>query len=318
VIPISDKEHNHDKEVEDRLRSEITEEFKKKKWGSRRKAGLILSGIGGILYLLLSSITFLMSSWFGDFFISPLIAGAISLIGTIIAIKKAKIGGTVILLSIPISMVSALFLQHIYLNLILNLLIPIPFPHSVFVIIGGFLCLVSPDKESSEYENKEYHHEKEVEERLRSEITEEFKKKKLRMRKKVALILSGIGGIIYLLQGIISFGVSFFTSGNDLLLLGISYLIVGAISLLGIIKGVKKIKLGGMVILISILISIVITLSTFYFYSISSTYLYWSIIFIILPSPFPSSVFVIIGGIVCLLSSDKESSERENSMKIAV
>jgi hypothetical protein len=152
VITISDKEHNYDKEVEDRLKSEITEDFKKK-MGSRRKIGLILSGIGGILYLLLSSIAFLMSSWFGDFFISPLIAGAISLIGTIIAIKKAKIGGTVILLSIPISMVSALFLLHTYLNLILNLLMPIPFPHSVFVIIGGILCLLSSDKESSEREN---------------------------------------------------------------------------------------------------------------------------------------------------------------------
>ena len=49
MIPISDKEHNHEKEVEDRLRSEITEEFKKKKWGSRRRIALILSGIGGIM-----------------------------------------------------------------------------------------------------------------------------------------------------------------------------------------------------------------------------------------------------------------------------
>lgn len=158
--------------------------------------------------------------------------------------------------------------------------------------------------------DKEHNHEKEVEERLRREITEEFLKKKLGLRRKIGLILSGIGGIIYLLEGIMFFSVIFSTSStnNLMLLIGISYLIVGAISLMGTIIAAKKIKLGGRVILISIPISIVITLVTFNFYTLYSINLYYAIMYIILPImpiPFPTSVIVIIGGILCLLSSDK-------------
>jgi len=157
VIPISDKEHNHEKEVEDRLRSEITEEFKKKKWGSRRrKAGLILSGIGGIMYLLLSIYFYLARSWFELLIIPTLITGAISLMGIIIGVKKIKIGGTVILFSIPLFIVIALIFGYHPSQInwfLLVLLIPAPVPSSVFVIIGGILCLLSSDKESSEREN---------------------------------------------------------------------------------------------------------------------------------------------------------------------
>ena len=171
--------------------------------------------------------------------------------------------------------------------------------------------------------DKEHNHEKEVEERLKREITEEFLKKKLGLRRKIALILSSIGGIIYLLEGIMFCGVMFFTSSTDSLmfLISISYLIIGEISLMGTRIAAKKIKLGGRAILISIPISIFITLVTFNFYTLNSIYLFYAIVYIILPMmpiPFPTSVFVIIGGIMLLLSSDKESSELENSVKIAV
>ena len=169
VIPISDKEHNHEKEVEDRLRKEITEDLKKKKLGLRRKAGLILSGIGGIMYLLSGIILLITPLWHyfvGAFSIPYLITGAISLMGIIIlkGLEKIKIGGTVILISIPISIVITLISidytnTYFFFDLITRLgyllitIYPLPFPSSVFVIIGGILCLLSSNKESSEREN---------------------------------------------------------------------------------------------------------------------------------------------------------------------
>jgi len=161
---------------------------------------------------------------------------------------------------------------------------------------------------------KEHNHYKEVEERLRKEITEDFKKKKLGLRRKAGLILSGIGGIMYLLNGIIFFAA----------FMGFDYLIIGTISLIGIIliKGFEKIKLGSVVILISIPISIVVTsslmrhASSYFFFYVLNRFGFFLIS--LYPIPFPTSVLVIIGGVLCLKSLDKESSERENSMKIAV
>ncbi|MBY9016193.1 MAG: hypothetical protein KGD68_10915 [Candidatus Lokiarchaeota archaeon] len=126
---------------------------------SKKKAGLILSGIGVFLYLLDGSIyLLLLSPTMPVIFSLLLLTGAISLIGTKIGVKKIKMGGAVILLSIPISIVfiSALnfFLEYFtyYVpyytsyNIVLIVLYPIPFPHSVFVIIGGIQCLMSFDE----------------------------------------------------------------------------------------------------------------------------------------------------------------------------
>ena len=106
---------------------------------SRKKASLILSVIGVFLYLLIGNILF---------------TGVISLIGTIIGAKKIKIGGAVILISIPISIVFTLILNfmleyipyYTFQEISFFVLYPIPYPHSVFVIIGGILCLKSFDE----------------------------------------------------------------------------------------------------------------------------------------------------------------------------
>ena len=116
----------------------------------------------------------------------------------------------------------------------------------------------------------------------------------MRTRKKAGLILSGIGGIIYL-----------FSSFNYILIyLGIGvlpFILAGVISLIGTGIGVKNIKKGGIIILISIPISIVlgIIFNPYGFYIIGY-------LGVLLFFSQPQFVFVIIGGIVCLKSSDSE------------
>ena len=120
----------------------------------RKKAGLILSGIGVFLYLLSGNIyIFLLYPTPVIYSLSLLFTGAISLVGTIVGVKVIKKGGAVILISIPISIVLILILNFIleyYVSYTFNeivffVLYPIPYPHSVFVIIGGIQCLKSSD-----------------------------------------------------------------------------------------------------------------------------------------------------------------------------
>ena len=122
---------------------------------SRKKASLILSVIGVFLYLLIGNIyIFLLSPTPVIYSLSLLFTGVISLIGTIIGAKKIKIGGAVILISIPISIVFTLILNfmleyipyYTFQEISFFVLYPIPYPHSVFVIIGGILCLKSFDE----------------------------------------------------------------------------------------------------------------------------------------------------------------------------
>jgi hypothetical protein len=151
VIRISEKKPNHKKDVEDRLRREITSELKKKKERTRKITGLIISGVGGILYLI-RMLFFGIGDQFLLFLTIPfLIVGAISEIGTIIAAFRVKIGGVVILTSIPISLVIGILLNfgpywYYPLMVFLYLVLPFPFPHSVFVITGGILSLLSSDE----------------------------------------------------------------------------------------------------------------------------------------------------------------------------
>lgn len=148
---ISEKEPNHEKEVEEGLRRESKEEFKKKKGKSRKITGLIISGVGGILYLI-EVLFFGIGDQFLLFLTIPfLIVGAISETGTIIAAFRVKLGGVVILTSIPISLVIGILLNlgpywYYPLMVFLYLVLPFPFPHSVFVITGGILILMSSDE----------------------------------------------------------------------------------------------------------------------------------------------------------------------------
>ncbi|NHJ19683.1 MAG: hypothetical protein EAX91_01980 [Candidatus Lokiarchaeota archaeon] len=101
----------------------------------KKVAALILSGIGGGIYLFVG-IMFRVGWWSS---VSPTLiaAGIISLIGTGIGAVRIKIGGVVILLSIPLSILIGIS-GGIYS--ILFVLIPVPFPHSILVMIGGILC----------------------------------------------------------------------------------------------------------------------------------------------------------------------------------
>ena len=122
---------------------------------SRKKTGLILSSIGVFLYLLSSNIyIFFIFPTLVIYSLSLLFTGIVSLIGIIIGLDMIKRGGAVILISIPISIVSILILNFIledipyytFNEICFFVLYPIPYPHSVFVIIGGILCLKSFDE----------------------------------------------------------------------------------------------------------------------------------------------------------------------------
>ncbi len=136
--------------------------------------------------------------------------------------------------------------------------------------------------------------EKEVEEGHTRKTTEDFKKKDNKDIKDVGLILSGIGGILFLIE--ILFIPPYMP---DIILL---LMIAGIISLIGTGIGVKKIKIGGIIILISIPFSIITValLNQWGIPQIATT-----ISSLLLPSPFPTSVVVIFGGILCLISSDE-------------
>ena len=114
MIPISEKD------VEERI----------KKKEARKKTALFLSGIGGILYLFGASlIPITMGS---ANILLYLIAGVISLIGTGIGVVRIKIGGVVILISIPLSLIIVILLNPEVLPQIAGLaallLMPLPFP----------------------------------------------------------------------------------------------------------------------------------------------------------------------------------------------
>ena len=166
MISISEKEQYYEKTVVERIKREIKEESIKKKGRSRRMVGLILSGVGGLLYLILGLI-FLFASmgyYYSLFPIIPLfIAGVISQTGTIVAINKVKTGGVILLTSIPVSLVIGFILNLIQpypyyysslygaLMIFQYILFPIPIPHSVHVIAGAIVCLTASDNKVREY-----------------------------------------------------------------------------------------------------------------------------------------------------------------------
>ncbi|MFX1380340.1 MAG: hypothetical protein ACFFA4_14735 [Promethearchaeota archaeon] len=120
-------------------------------------------------------------------------------------------------------------------------------------------------------------------------------------RKMTGLILSGIGGLLFLVSGIIilSFSMGFYYLGISF---PISYLITGVFSLIGIIIGLKQIRLGGTVILIAMPFAIIYVL----IFSFTSSY--YIIMYLLIPfwpiPYFPYVVLVIIGGVLCRISSD--------------
>ena len=123
-------------------------------------------------------------------------------------------------------------------------------------------------------------------------------------RKTVGLILSGIGAIFYLIGGFSCISMSVYFGS-----LIIPYFIIGVIVIIGMIIGLKIINLGGAIVLIAIPIAFfVVLISTRldqYYFDVGMT-----IIFLFVqgsPIPyFPVSAFIIIGGILCVLSTEKK------------
>lgn len=148
---MSDLEHNDEIEMEEEFRDDNSEGLNIK-YNEPKKilklTGLILNSIGGILYLITvfmvsqtyTSSIFPASSW------PFLIAGVISLMGTIIGVKDIKAGSMFILLSLPATfLIGVIFSPYLdyFVYFIFFVFIPFPLPHSVFVISGGILCLLS-------------------------------------------------------------------------------------------------------------------------------------------------------------------------------
>ncbi|MFX0024172.1 MAG: hypothetical protein ACFE9S_17730 [Candidatus Hermodarchaeota archaeon] len=123
--------------------------------------------------------------------------------------------------------------------------------------------------------------------------------KKMLVRKRAGLSLSGIGGVLYLIGGIILATEGYFYFGIGLPL---SYLVTGITSIIGTILGFNQVKLGGLLILIAIPAAILITFITSFF---SIFYTFINLIIPLWPIPyFPYVVFLIVGGTLCRISSD--------------
>lgn len=116
----------------------------------KKKAGLILSGIGVFIHFLWGSIflfLLLPTPIFHSVFI--LFIGTISLLGIIIGVKEIKAGGVVIIVSIPVSIVYMLILNfflesipdYLSVDLIQGVVYIFLSPISLLIIIGGILCL---------------------------------------------------------------------------------------------------------------------------------------------------------------------------------
>lgn len=154
MIEISDLEHDDEIEVEEGFRDDESEGLNRKNVILKRRlklTGLILNSIGGILYLI--TVFMVFQTYTGSLYPSAswpfLLTGVMSLIGTIIGVKNIKTGYFIILFSIPFTITIGFILfryLECFMCLIEFVVIPIPLPHSVFVINGGILCLISDRK----------------------------------------------------------------------------------------------------------------------------------------------------------------------------
>ena len=138
-----EKEHTLNKEERERLKREIIAEIKEKKGGLRRTMGLIISGVGGLIYLFHGLFSFIMNYRYPPQLMivaTPMIiAGVMAVIGTIVGFKNIKAGGGVILTAIPAAVVFGfiwVFITRYYFFNIFYafqyLILPFPF-HTLFM-----------------------------------------------------------------------------------------------------------------------------------------------------------------------------------------
>ena len=116
----------------------------------RKNAGLIISSIGVIAYLIHSIVIYWFTWGMGILPLTTLLTGVISLLGIIIGVDRIKLGGLVMLISIPLSIVSILILNSFleYHSIYLIIIYPFalfPIPSFMFIGIGGIMCLTYSD-----------------------------------------------------------------------------------------------------------------------------------------------------------------------------
>lgn len=145
-----EKGHNND----------IIPEWRNKGAETRRTVGLLASGVGGMLYLIIGlsqirgSLNYSLLSYSGIIGISNLLAGLISIVGTLVGTRNVKTGGVLQLVSIPTALVLGFVLLttgdymysvYNFIPFIMMMVYPFPLPHSFHVISGGILCLTGSD-----------------------------------------------------------------------------------------------------------------------------------------------------------------------------
>jgi hypothetical protein len=146
--------------IEEREKREIITDMRNKGAESRRTVGLMVGGVGGILYLIIGLSQIKLSlgnpfpSYSGIIGITNLLIGIISMVGTLIGIRNVKLGGVLNLISIPTSLVIGFILfstvgyissWYNYIPFLFGILFPLPIPHSFHVISGGILSLTGSD-----------------------------------------------------------------------------------------------------------------------------------------------------------------------------
>ena len=110
----------------------------------KKRTGLIIGSIGGGLYLIEGIILLYVGTYI--YTITPnLIAGAIALIGTVIATKLMKIGGIIVLTTIPVIIITGIIMAPTYAyyyHYVFPVVgYPIPFAPPILVIIAGIVFL---------------------------------------------------------------------------------------------------------------------------------------------------------------------------------
>ncbi|NHJ19682.1 MAG: hypothetical protein EAX91_01975 [Candidatus Lokiarchaeota archaeon] len=152
-------------QVKEKPRNEIKEEIKRemrdgqreKKGESRKTAGIIISGVGAVLYLGFGFLFLTLDfgySYLRSFPLTLVVIGGISMTGVIVALSKVKIGGIITLISLPIAFVIGIAMEPYYYTyystypLLYMLIYGTPFGY-LHVIPGGIICLTASDVELS-------------------------------------------------------------------------------------------------------------------------------------------------------------------------
>jgi len=114
---------------------------------SRKIVALFVSCLGGGIYLSFGVMMYFAQTGSSPVIYIPLlIAGAVVIMGTIIGVIRIRIGGVIILSSIPLSIIIATTLIGLssLTSILGNLLVSIwGLFSSIITIIGGVICLLS-------------------------------------------------------------------------------------------------------------------------------------------------------------------------------